>query len=68
MNEDGVMTPCFSFFQVTQPQSLHYGLYNQGNTCYLNSVLQILCVTEDFHNRFEPAAFIWNNEKANQVF
>lgn len=25
-----------------------YGLYNQGATCYLNSVLQVLYMTEDF--------------------
>ena len=62
MNEDGVITLCFSFCEVTQPQRLHYGLYNQGNTCYLNSVLQVLFMTKDFHNRFETAAFIGSKE------
>uniref|UniRef100_A0A671UXX1 USP domain-containing protein n=2 Tax=Sparus aurata TaxID=8175 RepID=A0A671UXX1_SPAAU len=38
---------------VTHPQRLHYGLYNQGNTCHLNSVLQVLFVTTDFHDRLD---------------
>ncbi|KAM8746511.1 ubiquitin carboxyl-terminal hydrolase 47-like [Acanthopagrus schlegelii] len=40
--------------KVTQPQRVHYGLYNQGNTCYLNSVLQVLFMTKDFHDRLDP--------------
>ncbi|XP_030287810.1 ubiquitin carboxyl-terminal hydrolase 47-like isoform X2 [Sparus aurata] len=40
--------------KVTQPQRLHYGLYNQGNTCHLNSVLQVLFMTTDFHDRLDP--------------
>ncbi len=57
------MTLCFSFFSVTQPQRRHYGLYNQGATCYLNSVLQVLFKTTEIHDRFETAAFICSKQK-----
>ncbi|XP_044197015.1 ubiquitin carboxyl-terminal hydrolase 47-like isoform X2 [Thunnus albacares] len=33
--------------KVTQP----HGLYNQGATCYLNSVLQVLFMTTEIHDR-----------------
>ncbi|XP_056299098.1 uncharacterized protein si:ch211-212k18.13 [Pseudoliparis swirei] len=36
----------------------HYGLYNQGATCYLNSVLQVLSMTTEIHDRLEPRAQI----------
>ncbi|XP_030287787.1 uncharacterized protein LOC115590543 isoform X2 [Sparus aurata] len=39
---------------VVQPDRSHYGLYNQGATCYLNSVLQVLFMTTEFHNRLDP--------------
>uniref|UniRef100_A0A671UX86 Ubiquitin carboxyl-terminal hydrolase n=1 Tax=Sparus aurata TaxID=8175 RepID=A0A671UX86_SPAAU len=35
--------------RVTPPP--HYGLYNQGATCYLNSVLQVLFMTTEIHDR-----------------
>ncbi|XP_038586820.1 ubiquitin carboxyl-terminal hydrolase 47-like [Micropterus salmoides] len=39
---------------VTRPQKCYYGLYNQGSTCYLNSILQVLFMTPEVHNRLDP--------------
>ncbi|XP_075948756.1 uncharacterized protein LOC142950945 isoform X2 [Anarhichas minor] len=39
---------------VTLTQRRHYGLYNQGATCYLNSVLQVLSMTTEIHDRLDP--------------
>ncbi|XP_036969016.1 ubiquitin carboxyl-terminal hydrolase 47-like [Acanthopagrus latus] len=36
---------------VTPPQRRHHGLINQGATCYLNSVLQVLFMTTEIHHR-----------------
>ena len=47
---------------VDQPDRPHHGRINQGATCYLNSVLQVLSITTEFHNRFETAAFIFTKE------
>ena len=47
----------FSFFQVPQQQKPHHGLINQGATCYLNSVLQVLFMTTEIHHRFETTVF-----------
>lgn len=30
-----------------------HGLYNQGSTCYLSSILQLLYMTPEFHDRCE---------------
>ncbi|XP_044039315.1 ubiquitin carboxyl-terminal hydrolase 17-like [Siniperca chuatsi] len=38
----------------SQPQKRHYGLYNQGATCYLSSVLQVLFMTTEIHDRLDP--------------
>ncbi|XP_036943954.1 ubiquitin carboxyl-terminal hydrolase 17-like protein A isoform X2 [Acanthopagrus latus] len=36
------------------PQTRHHGLSNQGATCYLNSVLQVLSMTTEIHHRLDP--------------
>ncbi|XP_030287785.1 uncharacterized protein LOC115590542 [Sparus aurata] len=41
-------------YRVTQTQRRHHGLYNQGATCYLNSVLQVLFMTTEIHDRLDP--------------
>lgn len=41
---------------VSGTQEVHYGLQNQGSTCYLNSVLQVLYMTPEIHNRLDTAA------------
>lgn len=33
-----------------------HGLYNQGSTCYVSSILQLLHMTPEFHDRCESAA------------
>ncbi|XP_052315702.1 uncharacterized protein LOC118392742 isoform X5 [Oncorhynchus keta] len=35
----------------------HHGLYNQGATCYLNSVLQVLFMTNDFKEAIDSQVF-----------
>ncbi|KAM8746515.1 ubiquitin carboxyl-terminal hydrolase 47-like [Acanthopagrus schlegelii] len=40
--------------QLTPPQRRHHGLINQGATCYLNSVLQVLFMTTEIHHRLDP--------------
>ncbi|XP_054457990.1 uncharacterized protein LOC129093895 isoform X2 [Anoplopoma fimbria] len=50
---------------VTQTQGPHYGLHNQGATCYLNSVLQVLSMTTEIHDRLDPKAGITDQELKN---
>lgn len=38
------------------PAGVHYGLDNQGATCYLNSILQVLYITTEIHARFETTS------------
>ena len=52
---------------VVQPDRRHHGLINQGATCYLNSVLQVLFMTTEIHHRFETAVFICNKERKINV-
>ena len=54
------MALCFFSLLVVQPDRRHHGLINQVTTCYLSSVLQVLSMTTEFHDRFETAAFICN--------
>ncbi|XP_073331734.1 uncharacterized protein [Pagrus major] len=49
---------------VTQTQKRHHGLYNQGATCYLNSVLQVLFMTTEIHNRLDPQT----NQELRKIF
>ncbi|XP_059211528.1 ubiquitin carboxyl-terminal hydrolase 47-like [Centropristis striata] len=34
-----------------EPNVTHHGLYNQGATCYLNTILQVLYMTPEFNSR-----------------
>ncbi|XP_030287794.1 myosin-2 heavy chain-like isoform X2 [Sparus aurata] len=49
---------------MTKPQrEAHYhGLINQGATCYLNSVLQVLFMTTEIHDRLDPEKQITDKE------
>ncbi|XP_078020489.1 ubiquitin carboxyl-terminal hydrolase 47-like isoform X1 [Epinephelus lanceolatus] len=51
--------------KVIRPQRLPHGLYNQGATCYLNSVLQVLFMTTEIHDRLDPKSQITDEELRN---
>uniref|UniRef100_A0A671UZ84 USP domain-containing protein n=1 Tax=Sparus aurata TaxID=8175 RepID=A0A671UZ84_SPAAU len=50
--------------RVTPPQRCHHGLYNQGATCYLNSVLQVLFMTTEIHDRLNQQP----DQELRQIF
>ncbi|XP_034413654.1 ubiquitin carboxyl-terminal hydrolase 47-like [Cyclopterus lumpus] len=52
--------------KVTPTQTLpYYGLHNQGATCYLNCVLQVLSMTTEIHDRLEPRSQIIDQQLKN---
>ena len=53
IHSNGITSTCI--INDLLPTDKYHGLVNQGSTCYLNSVLQVLFMTEDFReavNRF----------------
>lgn len=56
-------TECFLPSGSPSPGVSH-GLYNQGATCYLSSVLQLLHMTPEFHDRSDSVAcFQWWSQR-----
>lgn len=48
--------------KVNQPRRRHFRLINQGATCYLSSVLQVLFMTPELHDRLEWTSGILDQE------
>ncbi|XP_070710959.1 ubiquitin carboxyl-terminal hydrolase 47-like [Pempheris klunzingeri] len=46
----------------TRRQNPPHGLYNQGATCYLNSVLQVLFMSTEIHDRLDPKSQVADEE------
>ncbi|XP_078020461.1 ubiquitin carboxyl-terminal hydrolase 47-like isoform X2 [Epinephelus lanceolatus] len=49
-----------------QPHRLPHGLHNQGATCYLNSVLQVLVMTTEIHDRLDHDS--QTDQQLKQIF
>ncbi|XP_029943772.1 uncharacterized protein LOC115385837 isoform X3 [Salarias fasciatus] len=54
-NTDGIPLNPREAEEGIQPLRPHHPLINQGATCYLSSILQVLFMTPEFHHRLNPS-------------